>query len=73
MVLGYVWWNGTCGCLDVLQARYQVRTLVFWLEKILLLTHCSFILLFYYLSIQNWALEEAKARMEARGEKTEYP
>ncbi|PAV22177.1 NADH dehydrogenase 1 beta subcomplex subunit [Pyrrhoderma noxium] len=23
-------------------------------------------------SIQNWALEEAKARMEARGEKAEY-
>ncbi|KAH8102463.1 Ndufb11, NADH dehydrogenase 1 beta subcomplex subunit [Cristinia sonorae] len=24
-------------------------------------------------SIQSWALKEAKARMEARGEKTDYP
>jgi len=24
-------------------------------------------------SIQTWALKEAKARMEARGEKTDYP
>ncbi|KAI0094736.1 ESSS subunit of NADH:ubiquinone oxidoreductase [Irpex rosettiformis] len=33
-------------------------------------------LLLYYkpdTSIHNWALEEAKTRMEARGEKTEYP
>ena len=32
VVLGYVRWNGTCRCLDVLQARYQVRTLVFIAE-----------------------------------------
>ena len=65
VVLGYVWRYGPCGCFDVLQARYQVRH-VCVVADVWFFENSSD-------SIQTWAMKEAKARMEARGERTDYP
>ncbi len=58
-----VWYNGLCIGDAVLQTRHKVR-----------LSSMSFCYRHYNLSdsIQTWALEEAKQRMEARGEKYKY-
>ena len=57
--------NGSRRSAPVLQAGHKVcicGTIFAFNAEII---HCF--------SIQSWALKEAKARMEARGEKTDYP
>lgn len=68
LVLGDVRRDGARGRPALLQARHEVRPPDALLNSMLMLTWCPVIC-----SIQTWALQEAKARMEARGEKTEYP
>lgn len=64
LVCWNVWYHGSGRRLVVLQAGYQVRNILWSLfNPILTISPVN--------SIQSWALKEAKARMEARGEKPE--
>ena len=65
MVLWHVRDHGIDRSSSILQTRYQVSCSHF--VRITHHRHCK------RNSIQTWALNEAKARMEARGEKTSYP
>lgn len=63
LVRGDVWHDGVGGGSALLQAGYEVSHSGQHLMG--LFRHRQFC------SIQSWALKEAKARMEARGEKPE--
>jgi hypothetical protein len=62
VVLWHVRWHGASRGGSVLQARHQVRAR-FLLRRVALK---------HFTSITTWALKEAKVRMEARGEPTDY-
>ena len=64
LVCGHV--RNICGgdCCGVLQARHKVRLPMRSLHVLLRIKE--------FCSIQSWALVEAKKRMEARGEATDY-
>ena len=69
MVYRHVWRHGIRGGGVVLQAGHKVRHRVCFR---LLAIADDLGVFFVSISIQNWALKEAKQRMEARGEKVEY-
>jgi len=60
-----VWHHGICFGHAILQTWYQVRYQSLLCPNLLFTNN-------FWDSVQTWALQEAKGRMEARGEKYQY-